>query len=170
MTSSTAVKTPIKVKKLGHLVYEVGDVERSCAFWTEVMGFTVSDVSEKGMVFLRTNSDHHTIGIKPGKGKRRPDPSETLVVEHLAMEVEDIDALFAARDYLRSAGVPIVFEGRKGAGCNYSVYFLDPDGYQYQLYCDMDQIGEDGRTRPAEQYRPARSLEEAVANPVPRTW
>lgn len=162
--------TPIKVKKLGHLVYEVSDIERTRTFWTEVMGFKVSDVNEKGMVFLRTNSDHHAIGLKQGKAQRRPSPSDGLMIEHLAMEVEDLDALFEARAYLKGLGVPIVFEGRKGAGCGYSVYFNDPDGYQFEIYCDIDQIDESGRTRPPEQFRPAKSLEEAAANPVPERW
>ena len=30
--------SPIKANKLGHLVYEVSDVERTARFWTEVMG------------------------------------------------------------------------------------------------------------------------------------
>jgi hypothetical protein len=63
-----------------------------------------------------------------------------------------------------------VFEGRKGAGCNYAVNFEDPDGYQFELYTDMDQIDESGKTRPAEQFRPAPSLEDAVAQPLPLRW
>ena len=75
-----------------------------------------------------------------------------------------------ARDYFLANGIPIVFEGRKGPGCNYGVNFLDPDGYEFEVYCDMDQIGPDGRARPASQFRRAGSLAEAIANPVPKTW
>jgi catechol 2,3-dioxygenase-like lactoylglutathione lyase family enzyme len=108
--------SPIKVKKIGHLVYEVSDVERSTKFWTEVMGFKVSDRNDHGMVFLRTNADHHGIGLKPGKAKSRPERKAGLAIEHIALEVDNIDALFAARAYLRAQGVPIVWEGRKGGG------------------------------------------------------
>jgi catechol 2,3-dioxygenase-like lactoylglutathione lyase family enzyme len=160
--------TPIRVKKLGHLVYEVSDVERSRKFWTEIMGFKVSDTNELGMVFLRTNSDHHGIGLKPSKSKRRPESG--LQVEHLALEVENVDALLEARDYLRSKGVKIVWEGRKGAGCNIGVTCLDPDGYEFELYCDMDQVDANGRTRPAAQFRRAKTVEEAMAKPLPKRW
>jgi hypothetical protein len=34
----------------------------------------------------------------------------------------------------------------------------------------MDQIDESGRLRPKEQFRRAPNLEEALANPVPKTW
>ncbi len=167
---AAARPTPIKVKKLGHLVYEVSDVARSTKFWTEVMGFKVSDTNEYGMVFLRTNADHHGIGLKPGKAKSRPEARAGLAIEHIALEVENVEALFAARAHLRAHGVPIVWEGRKGAGCNYGVTFLDPDGYQFELYCNMDQIDASGRTRPASQFIRADSLEEAVAKPVPERW
>lgn len=31
--------TPVKVKKLGHVVFTVSDIERTTRFWTDVMGF-----------------------------------------------------------------------------------------------------------------------------------
>jgi len=91
--------SPINVKKLGHLVYEVSDVERSAKFWTEVMGFQVSEANEIGMVFLRCGSDHHAIGLKPSKHPRRPAASEGLKIEHLAFEVGSIDVLVKARGH-----------------------------------------------------------------------
>lgn len=162
--------SPIRVRKLGHLVYEVSDIERSVRFWTEVLGFKESDRNARGMVFLRCNADHHGIGLKPSKAKRRADPGAGMRVEHLAFEVADTETLLKARDYLRANDIPIVFEGRKGAGCNIALNFLDPDGYEFELYCSLDQVDESGRTRPESQFRPVQSLEEAIANPVPRSW
>jgi catechol 2,3-dioxygenase-like lactoylglutathione lyase family enzyme len=163
-------KSPIKVNKLGHFVYEVTDIERSVKFWTEVMGFHETDRNEIGMVFFRCAKDHHAIGLRPSKAKRRPDPGTALRMEHLAMEVDSPDVLLKAREFLKANNIPIVFEGRKGAGCNISINFLDPDGYEFEIYCCMDQIDESGRLRPKEQFRRAPNLEEALANPVPKTW
>ena len=165
---STTRVSPIKVKKIGHLVYKVSDVDRSVKFWTEVMGFTVSDRNEFGMVFLRTNADHHTIAVVPGKAEHRPEGG--LQVDHLALEVGTIDELVAARDYLRSQGVPVVWEGRRGPGGNPGIHCHDPDGYDFELYCDMDQIDERGRSRPPSQWSRAGSLEEAIAKPLPKAW
>ncbi len=162
--------SPIRVRKLGHLVYEVSDIERSVRFWTEVLGFTESDRNARGMVFLRCNSDHHGIGLKPSSKKHRADAAAGMRVEHLALEVADTDVLLKARDYLRANDIPIVFEGRKGAGCNIALNFLDPDGYEFELYCSMDQVDESGRPRPESQFRPVQTLEEAIAKPVPKTW
>ena len=65
--------------------------------------------------------------------------------------------------------MPIVFEGRKGAGSNYGLNFLDPDGNQFELYCDIDQLGASG-VRPSTQWQRAKTLEEAIAKPLPKTW
>ena len=55
--------TPIKIKKIGHVVLSVSDIERSTKFWTEIMGFKYSDKNENGMVFFRNATDHHTVAL-----------------------------------------------------------------------------------------------------------
>ena len=164
--------SPIKINKLGHFVYEVSDIPRSVRFWTEVMGFVETDRNKHGMVFFRCAADHHAIGLRPmkqGKSPRR-DIANTLQVEHLAFEVDSIDVLKQAKAYLTANNIPIVFEGRKGAGCNISINFLDPDGYEFEIYCDMDQIGADGRVRPETLFKPKNPLEEAIDDPVTKEW
>jgi catechol 2,3-dioxygenase-like lactoylglutathione lyase family enzyme len=163
-------KSPIKVNKLGHLVYEVSDVERTARFWTEVMGFEEADRNEIGMVFFRCGSDHHAIGLKPAKAGSRPAEGKNLRVEHLALEVDNVDVLLKARAFLNENGIPVVFEGRKGAGCNIALHFNDPDGYEFELYCEMDQVDDIHGARPKEQFHRVKSLEDAIANPVPKTW
>ncbi len=162
--------SPIRVNKLGHFVYEVSDIERSVRFWTEVMGFKETDRNERGMVFFSCGADHHGIGLTPGKAPERPKPGAALRVEHLALEVDNAEILFKARDFLRENNIPSVFEGRKGAGGNMALHFNDPDGYEFELYYGMDQIDESGRSRPKEQYHRVKTLEDALANPLPEKW
>ena len=50
------------IAKLGHVVLQVSDLEKSTAFYTQVLGFRVSDVYPDemmpgGMVFLRCGTD-----------------------------------------------------------------------------------------------------------------
>jgi catechol 2,3-dioxygenase-like lactoylglutathione lyase family enzyme len=162
--------TPIKVKKLGHFVYEVSDIERSTRFWTELLGFQFSDRNEPGMIFLHNATDHHSIALVPSKHKQLASPDSGLRFHHLAMEVDDVDALFKARAYLRDHGIPITYEGRRGPGGNIGIEFTDPDGYQFELYADMDQIGTDGCSRPAAQWSRATTLEDALERPLPAAW
>lgn len=162
--------SPIRIKKLGHLVYEVSDVERTAQFWKDVLGFVESDRNEVGMVFLRCAADHHAIALMPSSKSRKPAHNEGLAVDHLAFEVEDAEAILAAREYLQEKGIPVTFEGRRGPGSNRGLHFFDPDEFEFELYCVMDQIEQTGRTRPPEQFSRATSLEEAIDNPVPEKW
>jgi len=159
--------TPVRVKKLGHVVFTVSDIERTTRFWTEIMGFQVSDRNERGMIFLRNGSDHHTVALVPGEGPHEPAREGQPGFHHCALEVGAVSELFKIRDFLRARKVPIVYEGRRGPGGNPGIEFKDPDGFNIELYASMDQIGGDGKSRPAEQWRRAKTLEEAVAHPLP---
>jgi catechol 2,3-dioxygenase-like lactoylglutathione lyase family enzyme len=166
-SDSAAAMSPVKVKKIGHVVFKARDIEASTKFWTEVMGFQVSDRNEIGMVFFRTASDHHTIALAPAKNGSEAHSKECPGFDHCAMEIGSVGELFKIRDHLKKHGVKIAFEGRRGAGCNVGVEFLDPDGNMIELYASMDQIGWEGQSRPREQWSRATTLEDAVAKPVP---
>ena len=163
--------SPIHIKKLGHVVIQVRNLERSVRFYTEVMNFRVSDNATAGGVFLTAVGDHHTIGLFPSDGDNAEIPGEGAVrLHHLAFYVGSLEELFDIRAYLRERGVPIVFEGRRALGGHTSVEFLDPDGYHLEVYYDMDQIGPDGRSRPRDGNAKIDSLEKARDNPKPLTW
>ena len=170
-TGGVAEASPVRIRKLGHVVFRVRDVERSTKFYTEILNFRVSDVNEGGMVFMNTCGDHHTIAIAPAKAGEdaQQAPRDQLGLSHFAMEVGSIDELFEIRAFLQRKRIA-TREGRKGPGCNIEVSFDDPDGYHVELYCNMDQIGPNNRVRPTEQFRRVSSLEEARDNPLPATW
>ncbi len=155
---------PFAVRKLGHVVVNVADLEKSKRFYTEVLGFQPTDIygDDKmpgGMVFLRCNGDHHCLALIGG-APPAGDAKRTL--HHLAFELATLDEVFRARDHLKRHGAQIVYEGRRRAGCQVSVEFLDPDGHHLELFWGLDQIGTDGRVRPAEEWRQTATLEDAV--------
>jgi catechol 2,3-dioxygenase len=172
-TATTAAgPSPIRIRKLGHVVLQVRNLERSMRFYTEVLNFRVSDHASAGGVFLTAVGDHHTIGLFPSDGENAEIPGEGAVrLHHLAMQVGSLDELFEIRAYLRGRDIPIVWEGRRALGGHTSVEFLDPDGYHLEVFCDMDQIGPDGRSRPRDPNNPRYdTLEKARDNPKPPTW
>ena len=163
--------SPIRIRKLGHVVIQVRNLERSMRFYTEVLNFRVSDNATAGGVFLTAVGDHHTIGLFPSDGESAELPAAGAVrLHHLAFQVGSMEELFDIRAYLQERGVPIVFEGRRALGGHTSVEFLDPDGYHLEVYYDMDQIGADGRTRPRISGPRQDTLEKARDNPKPPTW
>jgi catechol-2,3-dioxygenase len=79
--SEPAVDLPFTINKIGHVVLVVEDLERSVAFYTQVLGFRVSDVYPDTMmpgkmVFMRCNTDHHGIALV-GSGKGADSPQRT---------------------------------------------------------------------------------------------
>jgi catechol 2,3-dioxygenase-like lactoylglutathione lyase family enzyme len=159
---------PFHIRKLGHIVLQVSDLERSTAFYTEILGFKVSDVYPEemmpgGMVFLRCNTDHHCLALV---GAAR-DTAANKELHHFAFEVATLAEVIHARDRLRAHNVKIDFEGRRRAGCQIAVEFRDPDNHSVEIYWGVDQVGSDGRVRPASEWHGVKSLEEAIANPVP---
>ncbi|HET7340094.1 MAG TPA: VOC family protein [Methylomirabilota bacterium] len=157
---------PFQLRKIGHVVLNVSDLEACTRFYTGLLGLEVSDVYKDdlrpgGVVFMRVNADHH--GIALFGGAPRTDRSS---LNHFALEVATPDEVFRARAWLREHGVPLDFEGRRRAGCQLAIEFRDPEGNNVEIYWGIDQIGSDGRVRPASEWKPAKTLEEAVANPV----
>jgi catechol 2,3-dioxygenase-like lactoylglutathione lyase family enzyme len=159
--------SPFAVRKIGHAVIFVADLERSQRFYTEVLGFKVSDnypdsMMPGGMVFLRCNGDHHCLALVGGKNE-----TTDKSLHHLAFELATLDEVFRARDHLKKHGTKIVYEGRRRAGCQIAVEFLDPDGHHLELYWGVDQIGSDDRSRPSTEWRQTSTLEDAVRHAPP---
>ena len=158
---------PFAITKIGHVVLNCRDLEKSVRFYTEVLGFKVSDVYEEemipgGMVFMRFNGDHHGVALIGSL----PDSSPNIELHHMAFAVSTLDEVFRAREHLERHEVPIIVEGRRRAGVQIAVEFADPDGHMLEIYWGLDQVGSDGITRPPSEWKGARSLEEAIDNPV----
>ncbi len=159
---------PFALGKISHVVLKVADLERSVAFYTQVLGLRVSDAYPETMmpgrmVFMRCNNDHHGIALVGGASQ----DARAEELHHFAFEVDTIDEVFRAREHLERHGVPISFEGRRRAGQQIAVEFKDPDGHNLEICWGMDQIGPEDGARPPEEWRAVLSLEEALKS-VPR--
>ncbi len=157
---------PFPLQRIHHVAYRCKDAKQTAEFYTEVLGLEVSDrypdsMVPGGMIFLRFNTDHHGIALVGGKAKLAASS-----LNHFAFEVGTLDEVFRARAWLHEHGVPLVFEGRRRAGCQVAVEFRDPDGNNLEIYWNIDQIGTNSAARPASEWRQAKSLEAAVKDPV----
>ncbi|HEY4265434.1 MAG TPA: VOC family protein [Micropepsaceae bacterium] len=153
--------------KLGHVVLNCSDVERSVRFYTQVLGLEISDVYPDdmvpgGMVFMRFNEDHHGVALVGSMKGQSPN----VELNHMAFEVATLDEVIVARNHLRKHGVKIDFEGRRRAGVQIAVEFRDPDGHRLEIFWGLDRVAADGYIRPASEWKLARSLKQAVADPV----
>lgn len=159
---------PFQLTKIGHVVLQVKDLDRAVAFYTQILGFKVSDVYPPsmvpgGMVFLRCSADHHGVGLVGGGAAE----SQHIELNHMAFEVASLDEVIRARAHLGANNVPIDFEGRRRAGCQIAVEFRDPDGHRLEIFWGLDLIGSGGHVRPPEEWRQFFTLEDSIANPPP---
>jgi catechol 2,3-dioxygenase len=157
-----------KITKIGHVVLNCSDIDLSVRFYTEILGFKVSDWYPDSMVpgrmcFMRFDPDHHGIALV-GSMK---DKSPNIELNHIAFEVATLDEVVTARNHLRRAGVPIDFEGRRRAGVQIAVEFRDPDGHRLEIFWGLDRVYQDDAIRPTNEWSLALTLEEAIRNPVP---
>jgi catechol 2,3-dioxygenase-like lactoylglutathione lyase family enzyme len=158
---------PFRIGKIGHVALYVKDLERSSRFYTEVLGFEVTDVIPPGQlpggaVFLRCNTDHHGIALFQATDEKPAGAG----LHHIALEVPTLDEVLRVREHLRRHQVHIDLDGRRSAGVQFVVEFRDPDGHRLEIYWGIDQIGSDGIARPPEEWKQAATLEAAIADPV----
>jgi catechol 2,3-dioxygenase-like lactoylglutathione lyase family enzyme len=159
---------PFQIGKIGHVVINVRDVAKSAKFYTQILGFQISDIYPDemvpgGMVFMRCNADHHGIALV-GSMEGAADNAE---LNHIAFEVPSLDDVIRARDHLRRHQVQIDFAGRRRAGCQIAVEFRDPDNHRLEIYWGIDQIGSEGKARSPTEWDGKPSIEAAIAAPVP---
>ncbi len=129
----------MKAHYLGHVVFYVKDLQRSLAFYRDLLGF-----KEVGRIFngaasaLTSGRTHHEmlliqVGDAPGPltGRRRG-------LYHFGIKVGDsLAELRAAKRELEDAG--IVIDGMSDHTVSQSLYLRDPDGNEVEVYVDADE-------------------------------
>src|SRR5947209_11505269 len=104
---------PFRIGKIGHVVLNVRDVERSVRFYTETLGFEVSDIYPDemvpgGMAFLRCNPDHHGI---PLVGSMTA-VAKNAELNHIAFEGATLEEVMRDRHHPREHGDEVDVGGR----------------------------------------------------------
>lgn len=126
----------IKAERIGHVVLKVRNLERSRAFYTEVLGMDVMmEIPAIRAVFLANNRrDHHEIALfEVGPGAEGLQANQ-IGLAHVAFRLRNEKELRAAYEEFKEKRVPVSFTVDHGV--TKSVYFRDPDGHELEVYCD----------------------------------
>ena len=121
--------------RVGHIHLHVGDLHRSEAFYSGVLGFDVMVRAYPGALFLAAGGYHHHIGLNIWAGPNVPpaDP-QTRGLRAFAVRLPDRDALADAVRRVRDAGVEI--EAATDHGYHLTVTMRDPDGIGVSLVAE----------------------------------
>ncbi|NKB98811.1 MAG: glyoxalase [Pseudomonadales bacterium] len=118
-----------------HVVLNVRDTEKILDFYTETLGFSVSErgpLAENGpeIVFLSQDADeHHQLAVV--NTRKDEDPSNSL--NHLAFRVGSFDEVKTVKEKLEAADTkyrPL------SHGNTLSLYFADPEGNGLEVFWD----------------------------------
>jgi len=120
---------------IGHVHLKVADLERSLAFYRDVLGFEVTQRVGKQAAFLSADGYHHHLGLNTWEsaGGQPPAPGTTGLY-HVALLYPSRAELGEAVRRVLSAGIPL--EGAADHGVSEAVYLRDPDGNGLELYRD----------------------------------
>ncbi len=121
--------------RIGHVHLKVADVERSLAFYRDVLGFEVTQRYGSQAVFLSAGGYHHHIGLNTWESAGgQPPPPVTTGLYHFAILYPTRAELADALRRVLQAGIPL--EGVSDHGVSEAVYLRDPDGNGVELYWD----------------------------------
>ncbi len=166
---------PFKITKIGPVGLFVKDLEKSEAFYTELLGFVkTEEVTHKGRrcLFLRNGTEHHSLGLFPRELRQELGLSAHTTCMSFGLELGSYDQLKSAVRFLKDKGAKLVntIPPDLHPGIDYAAHVLDPDGHCLQLYYYMEQIGWDGKPRPKELRRAVPEEWPDVLDPFSDTY
>lgn len=124
--------------KIGHVHLTVADLERSLAFYRDILGFEITTQYGDSAVFLSAGGYHHHIGLNTWAGKGvTPPPSGHTGLYHFAILFPTRRELAKVFKRLLDANYPIT--GASDHGVSEAIYLEDPDKIGVELYCDRPE-------------------------------
>lgn len=132
---------PVRPSNLTHLVYASPDQPTTLAFFTQAIGFEISDEVPGIIAFTRCGPVHHNLAIQA---------APVAFPHHIAFEVDGID------DVVRGGQHVVEVDpdrhtwglGRHAIGSNWFWYLREPGGTFVEYTADIDRITAQDLYRP----------------------
>lgn len=124
------MSTP-SIERLTHVGLHVRDLEKSVAFYRDVLGLTVSDHDKgAGLVFLSSHPDdeHHEVLLTSGRNV----PVDGRLIQQIAFRCTTLADVIGYWRRFMAQGVKILYTITHGNAI--SCYFMDPDDNICEVY------------------------------------
>jgi len=122
---------------IGHVHLKVADLDRSLAFYRDMLGFEITQRYGTQAAFLAApgSNYHHHIGLNTWQSAEGPPPAANATgLYHVAILYPTREALAHALRRLLDAGVQL--DGASDHGVSEALYLRDPDDNGIELYWD----------------------------------
>ncbi len=139
----------MEIKELGHIVLYVHNIERSAAFYGDVLGWKQLKPSSSATLgrlpvalFSSGRTHHELLLIEVGEDAQPLPAGRHVGLYHFGLKVGDSDD--ELRDAVRrceESGVRVV--GASDHTVTHSLYIMDPDGNEIELYVDVPGVSWD---------------------------
>jgi catechol-2,3-dioxygenase len=135
-----SVKLGAGIRRLGHLTFFSNEADALVRFWSDGLGFRISDEAT-GFTWMRCDPYHHTLAVGAH-------PAATLLHHH-AWETQDVTSLTKHCDVNGAAARPQTWgPTRHGPGLNLAAYMPDAAGALIEVYADLLIIDDDANYVP----------------------
>ena len=143
MTASVATKTAPNLM-FSHMGLSVTDIGKMEAFYTNALGFIVTDRGEAAgmqIVFLSRNPfDHHQIVLATGRPDTLPantaNPQFGPSINQISFKLGTLSDLRDVKERLETLGGSNLFPANHGIA--WSIYAHDPEGNNLEFFVDTD--------------------------------
>jgi catechol 2,3-dioxygenase len=123
---------------IGHVHLKVADIDRSLAFYRDILGFDVTQRYGDEAAFVSAGGYHHHLGLNTWESRGGSPPARnTTGLFHVAIRYPDRAQLGNALKRLVDAKWPI--DGATDHGVSEAIYLRDPDGNGVEIYRDRPQ-------------------------------
>jgi catechol 2,3-dioxygenase len=133
----------MQVRELGHIVLYVSDLDRSVAFYRDLLGWPAVASPEhfRAMMFTTGRTHHELLLIEVGPDAAPIPRGRRVGMYHFGVRVgESDDELRAVLEELRARPDLVTIVGSADHGVTHSLYVLDPDGNEIELYIDVPDV------------------------------
>ncbi|MCO4776522.1 MULTISPECIES: VOC family protein [Lentibacter] len=124
--------------RIGHVHLKVADLDRAIAFYSGVLGFSVTQRYGAGAAFLAAGNYHHHIGLNTWESAGgTPPPKGHTGLYHTAFLYPSRATLGDALKRVLNAGIKL--DGASDHGVSEALYLRDPDENGVELYWDKPE-------------------------------